>query len=107
MRSGVGPKDVLEKLNILVKIDLPVGKNLIDHHGTFVWFKLNRTEESLLQQYDDIYNLIMHNNGELTSRGVSTINEFLNPMNDTTPSFKLYLSTTRTKFSVFKRFCEL
>ena len=43
LRSGIGPREELEKLNIPVQVDLPgVGKNLQDHQLIFVYYELNQ-----------------------------------------------------------------
>lgn len=39
MRSGVGPKEILEEHNIPSKVDLAVGEHLMDHVSTFIVFK--------------------------------------------------------------------
>ena len=36
MLSGIGPKEHLNKFGIDVKVDLPVGKNLVNHPGIFI-----------------------------------------------------------------------
>jgi choline dehydrogenase-like flavoprotein len=43
LRSGIGSKSDLEKLNIPVNVDLPgVGKNLQDHQLIFIYYELNQ-----------------------------------------------------------------
>jgi choline dehydrogenase len=39
VRSGIGPRDVLESLGIAVARDLPVGRRLLDHPATLVAMK--------------------------------------------------------------------
>lgn len=42
LRSGIGPKEDLEALNIPVKLDLPgVGKNLQDHQLIFTYYEIS------------------------------------------------------------------
>lgn len=41
MASGIGPKEDLERLNVKVRSDLPVGQNLRDHVTVFLGIKLN------------------------------------------------------------------
>ena len=43
MLSGIGPKDNLERLDIPVKADLPVGQNLQDHLMVLMFTKINRS----------------------------------------------------------------
>jgi len=43
LRSGIGPRKDLEKLNIPVYVDLPgVGKNLQDHQLIFTYYEVNK-----------------------------------------------------------------
>lgn len=45
MRSGIGPKAELEKLNIPCQVDLPgVGQNLQDHQLIFMYYELNQPD---------------------------------------------------------------
>ncbi|MBX5210527.1 choline dehydrogenase [Rhizobium sp. NZLR11] len=41
-RSGVGPKDLIERLGIPLVADLPVGENLQDHPDVIIQFKASR-----------------------------------------------------------------
>lgn len=45
LNSGIGPKQQLTKLNIPVKQNLPVGKHLLDHLNTFLFFKAENVNE--------------------------------------------------------------
>lgn len=43
LRSGIGPREDLEKLGIPVQVDLPgVGKNLQDHQLIFTYYEVNK-----------------------------------------------------------------
>ena len=45
LRSGIGPRQDLEKLNIPVYVDLPgVGKNLQDHQLIFTYYEVNKPD---------------------------------------------------------------
>ncbi|KAJ8706176.1 hypothetical protein PYW07_010953 [Mythimna separata] len=45
MLSGIGPKDHLESHGIDVVVDLPVGKNYIDHYGAILFYQLESNTE--------------------------------------------------------------
>lgn len=83
MLSGIGPKMHLESFHIPLKMDLPVGQNLIDHQSLFIWFRFNPTETSPTAQLDSLYQYVVHGTGPLTSRGVTNINGFINIGNKT------------------------
>lgn len=90
MLSGVGPREDLEKLEIPIKSNLPVGKSLVDHIETYVWFKFNPTEISPTEKLDNIYKWAIHKTGPLASRGVSTVNGFVNTLNNSRyPDFQI------------------
>ncbi|XP_055308884.1 glucose dehydrogenase [FAD, quinone]-like [Sitodiplosis mosellana] len=107
MLSGIGPKKHLEKFKIPVKSDLPVGRNLIDHIATYIWFKFKPTEQSPTEKLDGIYNLAIHNTGPLASRSVSTVNGFVNTLNGTRfPDFQIlifYYKRNTSTFGQYKR----
>lgn len=46
-RSGIGPKEELDKHGIPVKADLPVGKNLSDHPCVSSKWTVNRKDASI------------------------------------------------------------
>ncbi|GFT74078.1 glucose dehydrogenase [Nephila pilipes] len=77
MLSGVGPRQELKKHNILVKADLPVGKNLEDHWAPMIPFELSH--EIMLfpkKQVDhsSIMDYVYSKTGPLTSvQGVATL----------------------------------
>lgn len=84
MLSGIGPKEHLNKHKIPVKVDLPVGKNLLDHLYVQLWFKFKAIYSSPLDTLDSVYDFLMHNKGALTvplhvMGMVSTVNETVRP----------------------------
>ncbi|XP_031636392.1 glucose dehydrogenase [FAD, quinone]-like [Contarinia nasturtii] len=86
MMSGIGPKEHLEQHNIDVKHDSAVGKNLLDHVYTAMFFQFHRsspTKESMTDTLDAIYNLAIHNKGPLTGFGPSQLIAMLNTENGT------------------------
>ncbi|XP_017476671.1 PREDICTED: glucose dehydrogenase [FAD, quinone]-like [Rhagoletis zephyria] len=84
MLSGVGPRKHLEKLDIPVVHDLPVGSNLRDHVSLMVHFKLENTSFDALEQtrhIDLLYQFLTRNNSRLVN-GSSSITSFVNTKRD-------------------------
>lgn len=95
MLSGIGPKEHLVKHNIEVKHDAPVGKNLLDHVYTAIFFQFHRsspTPESPTIALDAIYDLAIHNKGILTHLESTQVIAMLNTQNGTgDPDIQLHV----------------
>ena len=97
MLSGIGPKEELEKHDIPVLADLPVGKNLQDHWAAILNFELSENITQFEDKQKDnssIWNYIHSKKGPLTSvQGVNTI-AFLDKngpnSTDDYPDYQLY-----------------
>lgn len=64
MRSGIGPREHLNELNIPCKADLPVGENYIDHVAVPLFFSMNLSTASITtDEFDAIYQYVMHRSG--------------------------------------------
>lgn len=86
MQSGVGPQDNLKKLNIEVKKDLSVGKNLQDHTIVYLPIQLHKSSAKPMPNtdaVDDIYMYMMHKVGSLSHVGALDLTSFINTVNDT------------------------
>ncbi|XP_030377985.1 glucose dehydrogenase [FAD, quinone] [Scaptodrosophila lebanonensis] len=82
LRSGIGPRQHLEQLQLPVVHDLPgVGGNLQDHVLTPIFIKLDEgraplpTREEML---DMVYEYLVHRRGELTTHGTASLVSFIN-----------------------------
>lgn len=78
MLSGIGPAKHLKRRKIPVKIDLPVGKNLLDHIYTQIFFQFDPTPTDPLAAFANTFNLAIQNSGDLTNIGISTMSGFIN-----------------------------
>lgn len=86
MLSGIGPKEHLDKFNIPVLSDLPVGKNMEDHLFIHLFFEFNRTdainEVHATDDLDAIYEYAMHQSGLYSHIGLGNFQTFYNSKND-------------------------
>ncbi|KAF5272030.1 hypothetical protein FQR65_LT05011 [Abscondita terminalis] len=95
MRSGIGPKEHLKSLEIPVKNDLRVGKNLQDHViFTGLLFNVNTPEIPPFSEkkfLDSIYNYFIHRTGPLVKQNLLGFNFFASTKNDTRhPNVDIY-----------------
>lgn len=96
MLSGVGPKKVLERLNIPVKRNLPIGKHL--QAGYFV--AIDGQDMDQTQMLDAIYQYMLYKQGPLGSHGATSLIGFINtdPTNNPTyPDIGIYHASLRLK----------
>ncbi len=74
--SGVGPKDDLEKLNISVVQDLPVGHNLHVHYGIPIAVKMKEKPESTFTP-EAFYEYVSKGTGPFSSNTLTQISAFI------------------------------
>ncbi|CAH0548100.1 unnamed protein product [Brassicogethes aeneus] len=73
MLSGVGAEEHLESLGIKTLFDLPVGKNLRDHHSMFFVAQHNQTDDNFKSDIEDIEDYI-NGHGRLTAdQGIASV----------------------------------
>uniref|UniRef100_T1PGK3 GMC oxidoreductase n=1 Tax=Musca domestica TaxID=7370 RepID=T1PGK3_MUSDO len=77
MLSGVGPREVLEPLNIPLIHNLPVGENLQDHVLALTFLRIPAEPPKPTQLLDDIYQYIIHQKGPLSSIGSTPLIGFI------------------------------
>lgn len=119
--SGIGPKEHLKKHKIPVKSNLPVGKNLIDHIYTLIFFQFDPTPTDPNAAYDNVFNLAIHNTGGLTNVGISTLCAFLNTdraakfpniqlmyfwYTKNSPNLQAYIKTRQFSYEIAKKLTE-
>lgn len=98
MLSGVGPKKVLERLNIPVKRNLPIGKNLQDHVMAGYFVAIDGQDMNQTQMLDAIYQYMLYKQGPLGSHGATSLIGFINtdPTNKPTyPDIGIYHASLR------------
>ncbi|XP_073831463.1 glucose dehydrogenase [FAD, quinone]-like [Musca autumnalis] len=76
MLSGIGPKHILDSVNIPISHNLPVGENLQDHLVVLVFFKIPQEIEANPVQ-NMIYDYLIHNRGPLTTLGATRLVGFV------------------------------
>ncbi|XP_055302507.1 glucose dehydrogenase [FAD, quinone]-like [Sitodiplosis mosellana] len=92
MRSGIGPKQHLEKRKIPCKANLAVGENYIDHVFIPMIFTLNisTTPLSPLADLDGLYQYLVHNSGPLAARSI--LSAYLSTNGSSSPDIQLYMA---------------
>lgn len=86
MLSGIGPRDELQRHNIPLRKNLPVGLNLQDHVVVPIAmvFKFSNDTASTSNDYaDQMYQYIVHRKGVLTNVGSVDLTLFLSTCYDT------------------------
>lgn len=81
LQSGIGPKEELNKLNIPLIKELPVGENLQDHVMVLYNFKYHPTRayaHSKVEMADNMFSFLKHRVGKLTGTGCSDMLGFVN-----------------------------
>lgn len=88
MLSGIGPRDELERHNIPVRVNLPVGLNLQDQPLILIAMAFENstaTPVSLTELADEVYQYMVHQKGTFASLGGGDLVFFFSTKND--PNF--------------------
>jgi choline dehydrogenase-like flavoprotein len=83
MQSGIGKKEELEKFNIPIIKDLPVGDNLQDHvfvYNNFKYHQQQGTPHSAAEVTDMMYSFLRHRVGKMTGTMCSDMVGFINTL---------------------------
>lgn len=85
MLSGIGPKDHLAEMGIPLVMDLPVGKNLMDHpiigNVIFTIDKPESVNDENIVQADTLTEYLLHNKGPLSLAGGVEAVAFIDTLN--------------------------
>uniref|UniRef100_A0A182MEM3 Glucose-methanol-choline oxidoreductase N-terminal domain-containing protein n=1 Tax=Anopheles culicifacies TaxID=139723 RepID=A0A182MEM3_9DIPT len=88
-RSGIGPSALLNKVNIPLVADLPVGENLQDHLFVPLLFKLHKStaENYNIQQElaKNLFQYITTRSGPMAGHGVTSVIGFINTLDASSP----------------------
>lgn len=89
--SGIGPRTLLDSLDIPVKKELPVGKNLQDHIGTGLDLVLFNNSQSVgmfdIMNLWNVFQYFFNGKGPLTTPGCEVVG-FVSTKNETTPDLQ-------------------
>lgn len=73
MLSGIGPKETLEKFNIPVIANLPVGKNLRNHVGMTLSFYLEKLKNVQTLDWVATTQYLLNRIGPMTATGITQV----------------------------------
>nr|XP_022905659.1 glucose dehydrogenase [FAD, quinone]-like [Onthophagus taurus] len=94
--SGIGPKDVLDKVGIKQVHNLPgVGKNLHNHVTFYLTYALNKVKDTADLDWAKALDYILYQNGPLSSTGLSQLTGRLNTKYETNtdyPDLQIFFS---------------
>lgn len=71
--SGIGPKEQLERFNIPVVEDLPVGKNLKNHLGVTLYFMLTKLENTEVLDWTVFTEYMLGRLGPMASTAITQV----------------------------------
>ncbi|KAG6442999.1 hypothetical protein O3G_MSEX002674 [Manduca sexta] len=75
--SGIGPRATLEKFNIPVIADLPVGLNLRNHYGATLYFVFTKMKNTQILNWSNLVSYLMSKEGPMSSTGITQVTGFL------------------------------
>ncbi|XP_026740327.1 glucose dehydrogenase [FAD, quinone]-like [Trichoplusia ni] len=77
MLSGVGPKETLDKFDIPVVADLPVGKSFKNHCGATLYFLLTKANNTQTLDWNALTAYLLNREGPMASTGLTQLTGFL------------------------------
>ncbi|CAG9104065.1 unnamed protein product [Plutella xylostella] len=77
MLSGIGPRKTLEKFDIPVVADLPVGQNLRNHYGMTLYFTLEKQHNTQVLDWSAATEYLLKRDGPMTSTGITQMTGLL------------------------------
>ncbi|XP_028035245.1 glucose dehydrogenase [FAD, quinone]-like [Bombyx mandarina] len=77
LHSGIGPRETLEKYNIPVKADLPVGLNLQNHVGVTVSFILPKLNDTRVLDWSTLATYLLNQEGPMASTSITQVTGLL------------------------------
>lgn len=71
--SGIGPRETLEKFDIPVVADLPVGLNLKNHVGVTFNYFLTSLEDTRVLDWSGVTEYLLKRDGPMSADGVTQV----------------------------------
>ncbi|XP_059053000.1 glucose dehydrogenase [FAD, quinone]-like [Achroia grisella] len=77
MLSGVGPRETLQKFNIPIVEDLPVGKTLKNHYGATLYFTLTKLGNTQVLDWNVFTEYLLSRTGPMSSTAITQVTGLL------------------------------